>query len=59
MNPLEDQLQALIELQKKPIEDQGKIIQKLMEENLEFKSQFGKINSTTSELVQENGRFPS
>ncbi|KAL5573652.1 hypothetical protein UlMin_023249 [Ulmus minor] len=47
-NPLEDQIQALVELQKKNTED----IQ-------ELKSGMGRINSTLSELVKEKGRLPS
>ncbi|KAL5573830.1 hypothetical protein UlMin_023427 [Ulmus minor] len=58
-SPLEDQLQALIELQRKSMEDQGKIIQKLTKKNIDVKSQLGKINSTLSEMVQEKSRFHS
>ena len=50
---LEDQFLALIELQKKSIKDQGKINQKLIEENLDIKSQLDMINSILSELVQD------
>ena len=40
------------------MEDQGKIIQKLTEENIDVKNQLGRINSTLLELVQEKGRLP-